>query len=339
MVQNVNIGIIGAGAIGCLFGGYISQVESDKIKLNVHLYTREKCKKKISKEGLIIKKGETTRKFSKLTIFDEPALPKTKILDNNYAFTYLFLTTKAYDNASVILEYEDLIKKAKYFIILQNGIGNEDLIAEKFPNNKILRAITTNGALMEEDCSIIHTGQGLTKIGLISQKKGKSNQIQKEQEDKENLKSIKKILTLAGLETTIVEDIEKDCWEKAFINIGINAFGALTGLRNGELLQNSGLKNLMESAVIEAVNVAKAKGVKLEKKNYIDLMLNVARRTSNNKNSMLQDISKGKTKTEISFLNGKIVEYGKQLNIDVTINEILTNLIYGLEMSNRIKNT
>jgi 2-dehydropantoate 2-reductase len=61
-------------------------------------------------------------------------------------------------------------------------------------------------------------------------------------------------------------------------------------------------------------------------------MYSVAKKTSNNKNSMLQDILKGKA-TEIDFINGRIVEFGKKLGIEVVLNELLTFLIKGLESS------
>jgi 2-dehydropantoate 2-reductase len=88
----------------------------------------------------------------------------------------------------------------------------------------------------------------------------------------------------------------------------------------------------MEVAVVEAVNVAKHLGINLSHKNFIREMFDVAQATSDNKNSMLQDILKNK-KTEIDFINGKIMDYAHELGLDVPINEILTNLIKGLEQS------
>ncbi|MHA2290085.1 MAG: ketopantoate reductase family protein, partial [Promethearchaeota archaeon] len=123
-------------------------------------------------------------------------------------------------------------------------------------------------------------------------------------------------------------------WEKAFVNIGINAMGALTRLPNGELLENEYLKQYMGMAVEEALHVAKLKKIALHKKNYVNLMFSVAQKTYNNKNSMLQDILKEKP-TEIDFLNGKIVEFARELGVKVLVNEILTQLIKGLERSFR----
>ena len=88
----------------------------------------------------------------------------------------------------------------------------------------------------------------------------------------------------------------------------------------------------MGEAVKEAINVARMKKINLSEKDYIALTYEVAKKTSKNKNSMLQDILNGKT-TEIDFLNGRIVKYANKLGIEVPINKVLTSLIKGLEDS------
>jgi len=331
MVNSINIGIIGAGAIGCLFGGMLSKVKYNNLTINVYLYTRERHKKAIRDRGLIIEHGSNKEILLNLNVFNEPTYPKHPNINEEYPFQFLFLTTKVYDIEPAIDEYHNLINKSKYFIILQNGIGNEELVRKKFPNLKILRAITNNGALVEDNGYIIHTGKGSTKIGFVKLKNSENASVKLNEIDKKNLETLKTILNLSKLETYIVENIESVCWEKILINVGINAIGALTGLRNGELLKIKGLRNIMQKAVLEAVKVAKKKGIKLEDKNYAKIMFDVARKTAKNKNSMLQDILSGRKKTEISFLNGKIVSYGKKLGVNVPVNEIITYLIHGIE--------
>ena len=83
-------------------------------------------------------------------------------------------------------------------------------------------------------------------------------------------------------------------------------------------------------AIKEALLVADKKEIVLSKKDYVNLTYEVAKNTYQNKNSMLQDILKAK-KTEIDFINGKIVDYAKELDIETPINTVLTLLIKGLE--------
>jgi 2-dehydropantoate 2-reductase len=196
---------------------------------------------------------------------------------------------------------------------------------------KIIRAVTSNGGLIEKPGRIIHTGKGITKIGLPFTNKLDLDNLSLE-DDFKDLKALTEILNKSGLETEYVEDIIKESWEKVFVNIGINAFGALTRLKNGQLLQNENLKLLMGEAVKEAIKIAELKKVNLSKKDYLEVMYGVAEKTSENKNSMLQDVLKGKN-TEIDYINGRIVKYAQELGIRVPINETLTYLIKGLEES------
>jgi 2-dehydropantoate 2-reductase len=199
--------------------------------------------------------------------------------------------------------------------------------------NKVIRIVTSHGALLEKPGEVHHTGQGFTKIGFTFLKPQINNK-EVYYQAYEKLSLLKTLLDAGGIKTEIVDDIIKCSWEKAFVNIGLNAIGALTRLNNGELLENAYLKQYMNIAVMEALEVAKLKEIEISERDYIGLMYSVAEKTYNNKNSMLQDILKGKP-TEIDFLNGKIVELAKELTMKVPINELLTFLIKGLERSFR----
>ncbi|MHA1805796.1 MAG: ketopantoate reductase family protein, partial [Promethearchaeota archaeon] len=115
-------------------------------------------------------------------------------------------------------------------------------------------------------------------------------------------------------------------------NVGINPLGALTRLRNGDLLNDVKLKDLISSLVEEAVVVANAVGLNLDKNECLELTFSVADKTRENLNSMLQDILRGR-QTEIEFMNGKIVSLAEELGISVPMNDIIVRLIRGLERS------
>ena len=317
--KNIKIGIIGAGSIGSLFGGYLAAIKHDIYDVEVFLFGRKRHMNAIYKSGLIIEKEQQTITIKNM---------KTHETSENLSiiFDYLFITTKTYDLNNVLVQYQSLIDFCKYLVILQNGIGNELLVKQFCSEKKIIRAVTINGVFLDKPGHLIYSGEGLTKIGFPFKKQKKT------QQQSSDLHLLKDLLDTASLNTIIVDDIIKECWEKAFINIGINAFGALTRLKNGELLEINGLKELMAEAINESLLVAKQKGIQLSEKDYISITYEIAKKTAENKNSMLQDILKGKN-TEIDFLNGIIVEQAKELGISVPINELLTKLIKGLERS------
>jgi 2-dehydropantoate 2-reductase len=253
--------------------------------------------------------------------------------DSTFRLDFTFLTTKAYDIETAVVQYKKIIAMSGRLVILQNGIGNEDIVGNHISKTKILRAVTTNGALLQEPGKVIHTGDGIVKIGIPFQEDF-SNNNQESEKVRSDLELLGELITLAGFEVIIVEDIIKEGWEKVFVNIGINAFGALTGLKNGQLLESEGLKRMMAKAVTEAIKVAKTKKIELSEEDFVALTYDVAEKTAENKNSMLQDILNGQP-TEIDFINGRVLKYAEELNVKAPINKLLTHLIKGLENSIR----
>jgi 2-dehydropantoate 2-reductase len=88
----------------------------------------------------------------------------------------------------------------------------------------------------------------------------------------------------------------------------------------------------MEFCINEAIKVAQMEKIGLDKKDYLAITYDVARKTAENKNSMLQDILNGRP-TEIEFMNGRILKLANKLEMEVPYNKILTYLIRGLEHS------
>ncbi|MBY8982166.1 MAG: 2-dehydropantoate 2-reductase [Candidatus Lokiarchaeota archaeon] len=325
-LKHIKIGIIGAGSIGSLFGGYLANIKSIKYRTDVILFGRKNHIEMINQRGLSIIKDSEKLKINGIRAFTNIKSYQKEDKD----FDYIFLSTKAYDIESTLSEYSEILADTKWLVILQNGIGNEDIAKNFFPELKIIRLITSHGAILTEPGKVKHTGQGFTKIGFpfrekILMKYGKEQLFS-------IIEELRDLLNLAKIKTNSVEDIEISCWEKVFVNIGINAFGTLSRLRNGQLLEIKELKSLMKEVIEEAIQVAKFKNIKIPNNDYVALSYDVAIKTKNNINSMLQDILKGK-KTEIDFLNGKIVQYANELGIKVPINKTLTFLIKGLERS------
>jgi len=233
----LKIGFIGAGSIGSLFGGYLASIKSDYYILDINFFCRREHAEVINKNGLIIEIFNEIKEIKNIRAY-ESAEYFRKTSENT--FDFLFLTTKCYDIVGALTQYKELINECKWFVVLQNGIGNEDIIKNYCSPEKIIRAVTSNGVTFKFPGRIIHTGKGITKIGFpFIQNLDLENM--KLKYAFKYLKYLNEILNVSGLETIIVDDIVKECWEKVFVNIGINAFGALTRLKNGQLLQDEGL--------------------------------------------------------------------------------------------------
>jgi 2-dehydropantoate 2-reductase len=144
------------------------------------------------------------------------------------------------------------------------------------------------------------------------------------------IKAIAEVFNRAGILTDISSNIQGVLWSKIMVNVGINAITALTGLRNGELMNFPEIKLVMKRAVMEAQEVAIARGIDIGIEDPIEKVFEVAEATATNRSSMLQDIDKGR-KTEIDAINGFIVELGRRYGVDTPVNEVLTAAVIGLE--------
>ncbi len=324
-MKELKVGIIGAGSLGSLFGGLMSRIPSEKYHVKVTLFGREDHVNAIKENGLIIVKDQEKWACSHVEAFQSPEDFRLSGANNSViTFDYLFLTTKAHSIESAMNQYQELISSCRSFVILQNGIGNEERAKRYCPKEKIIRVLTSAGAFKIKPGEVIYTGEGITKMGFpFKEAFGKGD---------ECLNTLQELFHLASLETLVVKDINEDCWEKVFVNIGINAIGALTRLKNGELLNNKAIKEMMRECVEEAVFIAQKMDAIHESKDFVEIMFDVARRTSENANSMLQDVLNEK-RTEIDYINGRIVELASELNVKVPVNALITALIKGLEQS------
>ena len=133
-----------------------------------------------------------------------------------------------------------------------------------------------------------------------------------------------------GIDTQVVDDVDRLLWSKLIVNVGINALTALLRVPNGSLAQVRECELLMAQAVNEAVAVARALGINLDDDQPLDRVHQVCALTAPNRSSMLQDILRG-APTEIEVINGAIVAKGRAVGIPTPVNLLLTQLVKALE--------
>jgi 2-dehydropantoate 2-reductase len=132
-----------------------------------------------------------------------------------------------------------------------------------------------------------------------------------------------------GLITSITEDIMPRLWVKLFINVGINALTATLGCLNGDLLHLPGIRSRMETAVAEAVTVAKAQDILIQDDPFA-ATVRVCEKTAKNISSMLQDVRQQR-RTEIDAINGAVLKRGLDLGIATPENLRLVDQVKKIE--------
>ncbi len=302
----MKIAIVGAGAMGSLFGALLSEAGCD---VWLHDVWREQVAA-INKSGLRVERGGDMR-VVRISATTDPGKIK------NAGLVIIFV--KSTQTGPAAETARELAGPAGSVMTLQNGMGNADAISEFVEPARILAGTTSHGATLLEAGCIRHAGIGPTTIGAWAETRAGF----------ENARRVARFFTGAGIETEAVENVRSVVWNKLLINIGINAITALTGIKNGQLLDLESTRNISRAAVVEAMAVARASGVEISE-NAVDQVFKVAQATALNRSSMGQDAD-NRRQTEISAINGYIVREAGKLGIDVPVNQTLTALVETLQ--------
>ena len=300
----MKIAVIGAGAMGSLFGALFAESGED-----VRLYDIwEEHVKAINEKGLCIELDGKTRSVSVNATTDKREIGKTGLA---------IIFVKSTQTGDAARTASELTGNNGFVLTLQNGIGNADIIGKVIDPGQIIAGTTSHGATMLGPGSIRHAGTGPTVIGMWSgiQKTG--------------IQKVSDVFNKAGIITETVDNVRSVIWAKLLINVGINAITALTGIKNGRIFDLSATKALSRAAVEEAMEVAEALGVEVPC-DIVEHVFKVAEATKGNRSSMGQDVD-NKRQTEISAINGAVVKEAQKLGINVPVNQTLTTLIETLQ--------
>ncbi|MEI6831183.1 MAG: 2-dehydropantoate 2-reductase [Candidatus Omnitrophota bacterium] len=303
----MKIVIVGPGAMGCLFGAFLSKSKEE-------IWLLDKFKERAAKinENGISLEGVSGSWQAKIKTTANPQDIGTSDL--------ILICVKSFNTKQAIEQIMPLLGKNTKILTLQNGIGNIEVIAELTAEDRVIGGVTNEGATLIDIGKVHHAGRGQTIIGMID---GKTPV---------EMRGIREIFNKVGFDTKMSRDIKSLIWSKLIINVGINALTAITRLPNGKLTEFEGTKRILRDAVTEAARIAKRKRIKLIYDDPLAKVEAVCEGTSANLSSMLQDVLK-KKRTEINFINGVIVRLGQELGIDVPTNKFLVDLVKTIETS------
>lgn len=291
--------ILGAGAIGSVIGALLSK------KNDVTLFGNKAHVDAVNSKGLSIS-GDVNEIFRTQADTQIREIPQE---------TLIFLTTKAYDSEKAIRWIGKLLKKDNVILVLQNGLGNEDAVKRAVDGKaKVLRGVTTMAAEFFKPGEVRYwKGETIIEHGIAAEE-------------------VADVLNACGLKTSLSRNIRDEIWGKVVVNSVVNPLTAIFRVRNREIGTRP-LADVRRQIVRECVQVGKAEGIALPR----DLEKGIDREIHSytNFSSMCQDIMKGK-RTEIDFLNGKIVELGGKHHVPTPVNETIVHFIRFLEEQNEL---
>jgi len=308
--------VYGAGAIGSVFGGFLSREH------NVTLLGRPWHLQEVRRLGLQISGIWGTHTFSKFELSTE-AKP---LRSRKPRYDLILCTVMANDTPAAAKEIKRIAKDHALVLSLQNGYGNIEALSAELPIGQVLAGRVIFGAELTPGVATVTVSADDVLVGEA----GKTKKL-------DRADGIAQAFTQCGIKTKAVPDIHRHLWTKLIYNCALNGPATLLDIPYGKLLLTEETKALMKAIVEEIYAVAKKRKIALEPatpQGYLQrLFKKLIPVTSAHYPSMLHRIRHGR-RTEIAHLNGAIVALGKKHRVPTPINALVADLVQAKERLN-----
>ena len=289
----MQVAVIGAGAVGCYYGGLLLRAGHD-----VTFIGRQTHVDAINAHGLLLDTQSFKGHLPAKAATDAAALASPDLV---------LFCVKSADTEEAGRSLAGRLRPETSVLSLQNGVDNPQRL-QRLTGHPVIPAVVYVGSEMAGPGHVRHHGGGDLTIGASPASE-----------------ALVQTLDAAGIQTTIADDIETTLWSKLVINCAFNALSAVAGISYGPMLEVEGTRDVVASAVQEAVTVARASGVSMPD-DLLERIMKIPAAMPNQMSSTAQDLARGKP-SEIDFLNGYVVRKGAELGIPTPTNHALQVMV------------
>ena len=303
-------GVIGAGPVGSIMAAHLAKAGHDVTLIDILKAHMDEIKKN----------GLSIAGFKELNVsFPGKNLCCGISEMSDKDIDIVFISVKASVLPQILPMLKQVAKPGMTFIALQNGLDNEELIADAFGKENTLRIVVNYaGNLIDNGKVRMSFFNAPNYIGMIDPAAEKK------------AKGLAEIITASDLETAFTPEIKKYEWEKIILNAALSPVCALTRRTMKQMMEFEDTRNLAEAVLREGIEVAAANGVHF-KPDFLKFCMGYLDKAGHHRTSMHVDIEKNNP-TEIGFINDKIVKYGKAKGIPTPVNSTIVRLIRGSEL-------
>lgn len=302
----LRICIIGCGAVGSLFAAHLAQ------KGEVEVWAYDVWKDHVDamrRNGLRLSgAADFTARLNATSDTDE--IPRCD---------YGIVATKAIHTKSAIAQVARAFDENSAVCSVQNGVGNEELIAEHV--KYVIRGTTFPAGHPIAPGHVGFDIKGDTWIGPFEPTNTPMSKVEE----------LAGLITRSGMNVIALKDARGAQWTKLIFNASTNPVGGLTLLHHGAATRLPATGQLFNDLIAEGEQVAKALGIELHGDPRA-LVQKGANAPGKHRASMLQDVL-AKRQTEVDFMNGAIVQWGEKTGVPTPLNKAMWQLIKGLEHS------
>jgi 2-dehydropantoate 2-reductase len=293
--------ILGAGAMGCLYGAAFHRAGCDVAFVDVNQAHIDA----INAGGLVL---ETRRGTEHLPI---PARLPVEV-DSPVDLVVVF--TKTFHTDAALAGIKGAIGPYTWLLSLQNGLGNDRRLAAHAAEERVMVGSSSMPSDLVGPGKVRSHGDGGSK--LYPAFGG----------DPSFAQEVCELLTRGGLPAVLEPDIHGAIWSKAIFNATMNPLCALTRRTPGFLGAHEESRALIHALVEEGAAVANASGIAVQVQPIHDLTQVSVTDHANHEASMLQDVKAGR-RTEIDAINGAIVEAARAAGVAAPLTETLWRLV------------
>jgi 2-dehydropantoate 2-reductase len=307
----MKIAVVGAGAMGSIFGARFTQGGHDTVLVDV----AEPLVEKLNSDGVVVVRGD-----------DETVtrVPATTEPDGVGPVDLVVFFVKCYHTASAAELARPLVGPDTVVASLQNGWGNGDVLAEVFPPEQVVVGVTYNSGTVLELGRVAHPGVGPTTMGPFA---GDSSA---------GAERLAAALEDSGLEAAVATPVRPEIWKKLILNAATLPTAALTGMNAGQLTADADMHELVGETAREATGVARALGYDIDEEERVSYIHGLLERAGPARGSMLQDVEAGR-RTEIDVINGAVVRAAEEHDAPAPLNRAFVQLVRGWESARGLR--
>ncbi len=306
-MDDLRIAVIGIGATGAVLAAALLKQDPDAMLVD----PRPGLGEALRKNGLTIS-GELSYHVPVRNFFER--IEEMKESRPNL----IFVSTKTFHLPSVLEALKEVYEDGTSIVSTHNGLGTEDLIAESFEAGAAFRMSLNFGVALKGPCEV--------EMAFFNRPNHLGALIP---ENRETGLKIADLFTAGGLDTAFVDDIKLYVWKKMIMKCTMASICAVTDRTIKEALSFPPTREIADASFREVLAVAKAKGYDLGE-DYLTQAFAYLEKVGIHKDSMCVDIA-NRTRTEIDFLGGKVVEYGKETGVPTPSYATMANLVRAME--------
>lgn len=300
----MRIAVIGAGAMGSIYGGRLSQ-HNEVILVD----TNEKVVDQICKNGLKIDENGTTDCYHPAALCDT---------SNEKPADLVILFVKALFSRSALENNRSLIGPDTRLMTLQNGAGHEDLLKEFVNEDRVIIGTTEDNGAVLDFGHVRRGGTGVTNVGMLT-------------EDKDGfLGRLKETFDSCGFEVRIHENIQYLIWDKLFTNVSLSALTGILQVDMGYIAADEYTWKLCRQLIHETILTAAAAGLEFDEETVAEKVKKTSLNNPSGCTSIRADLRDGR-RTEVDTISGAVVRAAKKYNVEVPGHEFVVNLVHAME--------